>query len=58
MSDPHQVNIVIASALLDCFRQREEIVDTEEAKRIAKCVISALNDAGFQVAAKDRAREI
>jgi hypothetical protein len=55
MSDQHQVNTVIASALLDCFRQREEIIDPEEAKRIAKCIVSALNDAGFQVTATDRA---
>jgi hypothetical protein len=54
MSDLHQVNTVIASALLDCFRQREESIDPEEAKRIAKCVVSALSDAGYKVAANDR----
>jgi hypothetical protein len=54
MSDLHQVNTIIASALLDCFRQREESFDPEEAKQIAKCIVSALNAAGFQVAANDR----
>jgi hypothetical protein len=50
MTDPHQMNTIIASALLDCFKQRKDRIDPEEAKLIAKCIVLALNEAGFQIA--------
>jgi hypothetical protein len=50
MTDLHQVNTIIASALLDCFKQRNDRIDPEETKLIAKCIVLALNEAGLQVA--------
>jgi predicted ATPase len=44
MTDQHQVNSIVATAIRDARR-----MDPEEAKQIAKCVIQALTDAGLQI---------
>ena len=49
MADPHQINSLIAAAISECRTKPAEIVSTEEAKIIAKCVVQQLGDAGFQI---------
>ncbi|MET3839053.1 hypothetical protein [Bradyrhizobium sp. OAE829] len=50
MTDEHQINAIIAKALLDSFGDHPELkVDFEEAKIIAKRILGALGDAGLQV---------
>jgi hypothetical protein len=48
MTDPHQVNALVASAICEC-RKQIGAIDPEEAKTIAKCIIQQLSDAGFAV---------
>jgi hypothetical protein len=51
MTDPHQVNSIIATAICDAHKDHQEHrMDPEEAKQIAKAIIEALSNAGFQVA--------
>jgi hypothetical protein len=51
MTDEHQVNSIIASAIFDCRKDdADRKIDPEEAKQIAKCIVEALNDAGLQIA--------
>jgi len=50
MAAPHQVNAIIATAICDCRKDhRDGAMDPEEAKQIAKCIVEALSDAGFQI---------
>ncbi|MBR1154023.1 hypothetical protein [Bradyrhizobium sp. JYMT SZCCT0428] len=50
MTDEHQINAIIATAILDSFGDHPELkVDSEEAKIIAKRILGALGDAGLQV---------
>ena len=50
MVDPHQVNSLIATAICECRKDHpDHRIDPEEAKQIAKCVLEALKDAGFEV---------
>lgn len=50
MVDAHQVNSIIATALIECRKDHpDNRIDPEEAKQMAKCVLEALTDAGFQV---------
>jgi hypothetical protein len=50
MTDPHQVNLVIANAICDAHKDHQENrMNPEEAKQIAKCIIEALSDAGLQI---------
>ena len=50
MTDPHQVNSIIATAICDAHKDRQESrMDPEEAKQMAKGIIEALTDAGFQI---------
>ena len=50
MTDPHQVNLIIANAICDAHKdQQENRIDPEEAKQIAKCIIEALSDAGLEI---------
>jgi hypothetical protein len=51
LADPYQATSVIATALCDARKDHPE-----EAKQIAKCIVEALSDAGFQImpAQKDR----
>ena len=51
MTDPHQVNAIIATAISDCRKDHPDSeIHIEEAKQIAKCIMQALADAGFQIA--------
>jgi hypothetical protein len=51
MPDPHQVNSLIASAIVECCKHHSAgPIDPEEAKTIAKCIAQQLSDAGFVVA--------
>ena len=48
MVDPHQVNIIIGTAICDAGRDHpDRRMDPEEAKQIAKCIVEALADAGL-----------
>ena len=55
MTDEHQINAIIATAILDSFSNHhpELKVDSEEAKIIAKRILGALRDAGLQVTATE-----
>ena len=53
MSDEHQVNTIIATAICDAQRDHpHHRMDPEEAKQIAKCIVEALNAAGLHIAPK------
>jgi|tagenome__1003787_1003787.scaffolds.fasta_scaffold20947764_4 predicted ATPase len=50
MTDPHQVNLIITNAICDAHKDHQENrMNPEEAKQIAKCIIEALSDAGFEI---------
>jgi hypothetical protein len=49
MTDQHQVNSIIATAICDCRKDHPDRIDPEEAKQIAKCIILALADAGLEI---------
>ena len=54
MVDQHQVISIIATAICECFKERpEQEIGPEEAKRIAKCVIEALAEAGLKIGVHD-----
>ena len=54
MTDEHQINAIIATAIIDSFSNHPELkVDSEEAKIIAKRILGALRDAGLQVTATE-----
>ena len=54
MTDEHQINAIIATAIIDSFSNHPELkVDSEEAKIIAKRILGALRDAGLQVTAPE-----
>jgi hypothetical protein len=54
MVDEHQTNVIIATAILDSFRDHpDHNLDSEEAKMIAKRILAALDDAGLQITLKD-----
>jgi hypothetical protein len=54
MTDPHQVNSIISSAIVSCkVDAADDDVDVEKAKHMAKCVVTALTDAGFEIVLKD-----
>jgi hypothetical protein len=55
MTDQHQVNSIIATAICDCRKDHpEQVANAEEAKQIAKCIVEALTDAGLQIVPVDR----
>jgi hypothetical protein len=50
MSDPHQVNSIIATAICDARKDHPEGgIDPEEAKQVAKCILDALTGAGLRI---------
>jgi hypothetical protein len=50
MSDEHQVNSIIATAIVDARKEHPEGgIDPEEAKQVAKCIIEALSNAGLRI---------
>jgi hypothetical protein len=54
LADPHQVNIIIASAICDCRKHHPNgEVAGEEAKQIAKCIVEQLSNAGFAIVHRD-----
>ena len=56
MDDPHQVNTIIATAICDALKDRPDgEIGIEEAKLLGKRVVEALNAAGLQIFAVDRA---
>jgi hypothetical protein len=55
MTDEHQTNAIIATAILDSFRDHpDHKLDPEEAKIIAKRITVALEDAGLQITPVDQ----
>jgi predicted ATPase len=51
MADEHVLYALIAKAICDAQKDDpEHQVNPEEAKQIAKCIVEALADAGFQIA--------
>ena len=47
MSDDHQVNLIIATGICERRGERpEHRIAREQAKQMAKCIITALNDVG------------
>jgi hypothetical protein len=50
MTDEHQTNAIIATAILDSLREQpDHKMEPEEAKIIAKRILAALEDAGLQI---------
>jgi hypothetical protein len=50
MADEHQINAIIATAILDSLQDHpNHSIGPEEAKIMAKRIIAALTDAGLQV---------
>ena len=50
MSDQHQVNSIIATAICDARKDHPAgAMDPEEAKQVAKCIVEALSGAGLQI---------
>jgi hypothetical protein len=55
MTDQHQVNSIIATAICDCRRDHpDQAANAEEAKQVAKCIVEALTDAGLQIVPIDK----
>jgi len=55
MTDEHQANAIIATAMLDSFRDHpDHKLDPEEAKIIAKRILAALENAGLQITLVDQ----
>jgi hypothetical protein len=55
MSDEHQTNAIIATAILDSFKDHpNHSIEPEEAKIMAKRIIAALTDAGLEVTVVDQ----
>jgi len=53
MADEHVLFILIAKAICDARKDDpERQIDPEEAKQMAKCIVEALADAGFQSTAR------
>ena len=48
MVDQHQVNSIIATAILDSRKDHPDHIDPAT-KQIAKCIIEALTDAGLAI---------
>ena len=54
MTDLHQINSIIASAIRGCLaHDPEKGIEPEQAKQIAKCVLEAVADAGLQIVPND-----
>ena len=50
MDDHHQVNSIIATAICECSgAQSEDKIAPEQAKQMAKYIITALADAGLEI---------
>ena len=52
MSDLHQVNSIIATAIVNCefdATENENKIGVEKAKHMAKRIITALTDAGLEI---------
>ncbi len=49
MVDPHQINTIMASAICECHKDDPHPINAETAKQIAKCILTALEDAGLHV---------
>lgn len=55
MADQHGLYALIAKAICDARKgDPEREMSPEEAKQIAKCIVEALADAGFQITALNR----
>ena len=58
MTDPHQVNAIIATAIMNSEVDADhDAVDVEKAKHIAKCIVMALTDAGLEITPKNNAAD-
>jgi hypothetical protein len=58
MADPHHIAALIASSITECSKHNPAwVVQAEEAKVMAKCIIEQLRDAGYDITAvgSDRA---
>lgn len=48
--DDHQVNSIIATAICECSPEpSEHKIVPEQAKQMAKCIITALSDVGLEI---------
>ena len=53
MADEHQTNAIIATAILDSLDHPDRQLDPEEAKIVAKRILTALEEAGLQITLAD-----
>jgi hypothetical protein len=55
MTDPYQVNSIIAAAICEARGDHpDKRLDSDEALRIAKCVVEALTSAGLKIGPADK----
>ena len=48
MTDQHQVSTIIATAICDSQNDNpDKVIDPEQGKQLAKCILEALTDAGL-----------
>ena len=56
MDDEHQINSIIATAIGDCNPEdQDQKISPEHAKQMAKCIITALRDAGLEIRLQETA---
>jgi hypothetical protein len=55
MADAHQLHALIAKTICEAqSHDRESPLSPEEAKQISKCIVEALESAGFQITPKSQ----
>ena len=58
MVDQHQVNSIMATAIGDCLKDDpDRRIAPEETKQMAKCIVTALTEAGFSIVVADSCAE-
>lgn len=54
MTDPHQIYSIIANAIVSCkVDADDDDLDVEIAKHMAKCIVTALTEAGLDIVLRD-----
>jgi hypothetical protein len=55
MADDHQLHTLIAKVICEALsHDPERAIGPEEAKQTSKCIIDALDSAGFQISLKNQ----
>jgi predicted ATPase len=54
MVDQHQLHALIAKVIAESLNREGERVSPEEAKQTSKCIVEALESAGFELVLKSQ----